>query len=125
MEDEYIVCNCWRFWKSHKTCWLAWTWSGNRKTRATILGHIQGGGNPTVNDRLMAVEFVTYVIDKLIDEDSNESLVIVYKNSNFEFVNYRICKQAKIFNQRKSTSKWQRIWWDNMGKSTSTINLKK
>ncbi len=65
------------------------------ETRATILGHIQRGGNPTVNDRLMAVEFVTYAIDKLIDEDSNESLVIVYKNSNFEFVTIEYVNSQK------------------------------
>lgn len=56
------------------------------ETRATILGHIQRGGNPTVHDRLMAVEFVTYAVDKLINNDSNEGLVIVYKDAKFEFV---------------------------------------
>ena len=43
----------------------------------------------------MAVEFVTYAIDKLIDEDSNESLVIVYKNSNFEFVTIEYVNSQK------------------------------
>ncbi len=56
------------------------------ETRATILGHIQRGGNPTVYDRLMAVEFVTYAVDKLINENSNEGLVIVYAEGKFEFV---------------------------------------
>jgi len=56
------------------------------ETRATILGHIQRGGNPTVHDRLMAVEFVTYAVDKLLNDDSNEGLVVVYKNAKFEFV---------------------------------------
>lgn len=54
------------------------------ETRATILGHIQRGGNPTVFDRLMAAEFVTLAVDKLIDEP--RSSVIVYKNSIFKFV---------------------------------------
>lgn len=56
------------------------------ETRATTLGHIQRGGNPTVHDRLMAVEFTTLSVDKLLGEDSNEGLVIVYKDSKFEFV---------------------------------------
>ena len=54
------------------------------ETRATILGHVQRGGNPTVFDRLMAVEFVTKGVDKLLS--GCEGLVIVYKNSKFEFV---------------------------------------
>jgi len=56
------------------------------ETRATTLGHIQRGGNPTVYDRLMAVEFVTFAIDKLLQNDTNDGLVVVYRNSNFEFV---------------------------------------
>ena len=56
------------------------------ETRATILGHIQRGGNPTVHDRLMAVEFVTFAIDKILEQDTNEGLVIVYKNGKFDFV---------------------------------------
>ena len=56
------------------------------ETRATILGHIQRGGNPTVYDRLMAVEFVTYAVDKLLEDSISQGLVIVHKDSKFEFV---------------------------------------
>lgn len=56
------------------------------ETRATVLGHIQRGGNPTVHDRLMAVEFVTFAVDKLLYENSNDGLVIVYKDAKFDFV---------------------------------------
>lgn len=56
------------------------------ETRATTLGHIQRGGNPTVHDRLMAVEFIQFAVDKLIKNDVKEGLVVVYKDSNFEFV---------------------------------------
>ncbi len=55
------------------------------ETRATILGHIQRGGNPTVHDRLMAVEFVTFAIDKILEQDTNDGLVIVYRNGGFDF----------------------------------------
>lgn len=54
------------------------------ETRATILGHVQRGGNPTVFDRLMAVEFTTKAVDKLIEGCDGQ--VVVYKNSNFDFV---------------------------------------
>ncbi len=55
------------------------------ETRATILGHVQRGGNPTVHDRLMASQFVTYAIDYLLANDQCAN-VIVYKNARFEFV---------------------------------------
>jgi len=55
------------------------------ETRATILGHIQRGGNPTVFDRLMAAEYVTYAVDRLLSQDKCAN-VIVYKKSEFEFV---------------------------------------
>ena len=54
------------------------------ESRATILGHIQRGGNPTVFDRLMATEFMTYAIDKLMQEEFIQN-VVVYNNSNFGF----------------------------------------
>ena len=56
------------------------------ETRATTLGHIQRGGNPTVHDRVMAVEFIKFAVDKLLQNDTKEGLVVVYKDANFEFV---------------------------------------
>ena len=57
------------------------------ETRATILGHVQRGGNPTVYDRLMASEFVTYAIDRLLDGNNEDGgSVIVYNKSEFQFV---------------------------------------
>ncbi len=55
------------------------------EARATILGHIQRGGNPTVYDRLMAVEFVTFAIDQILYSKMNDGLVIVYKEGKFDF----------------------------------------
>ena len=54
------------------------------ESRATILGHIQRGGNPTVFDRLMATEFMTYAIDKLQSESFVQK-VVVYNNSQFDY----------------------------------------
>lgn len=55
------------------------------ETRATVLGHVQRGGNPTVHDRLMASEFVTFAVDKLLEKKKTSS-VIVYKDGKFDFV---------------------------------------
>ena len=54
------------------------------ETRATILGHIQRGGNPTVFDRLMAAKFITNAIDRLLKKKG--SSVIVHRDSKFEYL---------------------------------------
>ena len=64
-------------------------------TRSTILGHIQRGGNPTVYDRLMATEFTTFAIDKLLEKDFEDSMVITYKNGDFVFQNIEIICSSK------------------------------
>jgi 6-phosphofructokinase 1 len=66
------------------------------ETRATILGHTQRGGNPSVHDRLMAVEFVTYAVDRLLSEDKDEGLVVVYKDAKFDFVTIDYVNSAKF-----------------------------
>ncbi len=53
------------------------------ESRATILGHVQRGGSPTVFDRLMAFEFTTFAIDGLLDGRNNS--VVVYKDSKFDY----------------------------------------
>ncbi|MDX1295992.1 MAG: 6-phosphofructokinase, partial [Sulfurimonadaceae bacterium] len=53
--------------------------------RATILGHTQRGGNPTVYDRLMAYKFVTYAIDGLLNDQTDS--VICYTQSHFNYKN--------------------------------------
>lgn len=64
------------------------------ETRATVLGHVQRGGNPTVHDRLMASEFVTFAIDKLLEKKKTNS-VIVYKNGKFDFVSIAYVNSQK------------------------------
>jgi len=64
------------------------------ETRATILGHIQRGGNPTVHDRLMASEYVTYAVDRLLEEEKCAN-VIVYKDSQFKFVTIEYVNSQK------------------------------
>lgn len=53
------------------------------ESRATVLGHIQRGGNPSIYDRLMAYRFVTYAIDGLLK--GRKSSVICYTQSHFEY----------------------------------------
>ena len=66
------------------------------ETRATILGHIQRGGNPTVYDRLMATEFVIHAIDKLIKSESKDGLVVVYADSKFKFASIDYVNSQKF-----------------------------
>lgn len=63
-------------------------------TRITILGHVQRGGSPTVYDRLMAFEFTTHALNKLI-EDSNANHVVVYKGGRFDFVSIDYVNSGK------------------------------
>lgn len=53
--------------------------------RATILGHIQRGGNPTVYDRLMAMEFITFALDRCSESNFNEATVLTYNKGDFIF----------------------------------------
>jgi 6-phosphofructokinase 1 len=55
------------------------------ESRATVIGHTQRGGSPTVFDRLMAFEFVEYAVNKLLDTPDDKN-VIVYNKSSFSFV---------------------------------------
>jgi len=55
------------------------------ESRATVLGHIQRGGNPTTFDRLMAYKFITYAIDGLLKGKEND--IICYDDNGFVFRN--------------------------------------
>ena len=47
------------------------------EARATILGHIQRGGNPTVFERVMAHKFISFAIDNL---ENKNKIVTFYKD---------------------------------------------
>ncbi|MGE4296367.1 MAG: 6-phosphofructokinase [Campylobacterales bacterium] len=53
------------------------------ESRVTTLGHIQRGGSPTVFDRLMAFEFVTFAIDGLLAGRTGD--VVCYKDSKMGY----------------------------------------
>ena len=56
------------------------------ETRATILGHMQRGGNPTCKDRVYASMMGSMAVDLLAEGKTNR--VVAYKNG--EFVDYDI-----------------------------------
>lgn len=56
------------------------------ETRATILGHMQRGGNPTAKDRVYASMMGAYAVDLLIKGGSNR--VVAYKHG--EYVDFDI-----------------------------------
>lgn len=53
------------------------------ESRATVLGHMQRGGNPSIYDRLMAYKFVNYAIDALLD--GKDESIVCYTKSGFEY----------------------------------------
>jgi len=54
----------------------------NITSRVSILGYIQRGGNPTIQDRLMAYKFITNAIDALLQGVDNS--IICYTKKGFE-----------------------------------------
>ncbi len=53
------------------------------ESRVMVLGHIQRGGNPTVHDRHMAFNFVTYAIDGLLE--GKTSSVVCFSDCGFNY----------------------------------------
>lgn len=72
----------------------------NMEARTLILGHTQRGGNPSVFDRLIADEFVTFAIDKLLLTPHIQA-VIVYNKSHFDFMDIKtVVSQKKIIDAK-------------------------
>jgi 6-phosphofructokinase 1 len=53
------------------------------ESRATVLGHVQRGGNPSIYDRLMAYKFVSFAVDCLLD--GKHDGVACYTKSHFKY----------------------------------------
>ncbi len=62
------------------------------ETRATILGHIQRGGSPTVNDRMLASRMGIHAVELLRDGIGNR--VVAVKNN--EIVDYDILEGLQM-----------------------------
>jgi 6-phosphofructokinase 1 len=64
--------------------------------RVTVLGHIQRGGSPTHNDRILASRLGDYAVQKLMDGDSGKALGIV--NGQFAATDIeKVCSTKKPF----------------------------
>ncbi len=70
------------------------------ETRATILGYMQRGGNPTCKDRYYASIMGSYAVDILIEGKSNR--VVAYKHG--EFVDFDI---EEALSMKKSIDEYQ------------------
>ncbi len=62
------------------------------ETRATILGHIQRGGSPTVNDRMLASRMGVHAVRLLADGIGNR--IVAVKND--EIIDYDISEGLKM-----------------------------
>jgi len=49
--------------------------------RLTVLGHVQRGGSPTVQDRIMAYKFAVAAVDSL--ETGHTNQIMIYNDGNF------------------------------------------
>ena len=79
------------------------------ESRATVLGHVQRGGSPTVRDRVIASQMghravellssgvgnrvVAYKSDKIVDYDINEALAM---KKPFEYDLYKVAHEISI-----------------------------
>ncbi len=70
------------------------------ETRATILGHLQRGGDPTAKDRVYASIMGTYAVDALLEGKTNR--VIAYRHGRF--VDYDI---EEALNMTKEVDPYQ------------------
>lgn len=66
------------------------------ETRATILGHVQRGGRPTVRDRVVASEMGNYAVD-LLEKDIGNRVVGMQNNKIVDFDIQEALKMQKGF----------------------------
>ncbi|MFP4698186.1 MAG: 6-phosphofructokinase [Eubacteriales bacterium] len=85
------------------------------ETRATILGHLQRGGNPTAVDRMHASMMGAYAVDLIMEGKSNR--VVSYKDG--KYVDFDIDEGLAM---EKSIDNWQFEVGQVLDKYTS-INL--
>lgn len=69
------------------------------ETRTIVLGHIQRGGSPSVYERLMASEFITTAVDKILEEPTKS--ILTYKNSEFNFLSINEISNKKNIIDKK------------------------
>ncbi len=67
------------------------------ESRATILGHVQRGGNPTVRDRVLASEMGNYAV-KLLEKGIGNRVVAWKDNNIVDYAIQEALKMKKPFN---------------------------
>ena len=69
-------------------------------TRVTILGHIQRGGSPTAQDRILASRLGAAAIDALLEEQ--RSIMVGVQNDKIVYVPFnKAIKHSKTVNMHK------------------------
>ncbi len=68
------------------------------ESRATVLGHIQRGGNPTVRDRLRATQF-GFAAVKLLEKGIGNRVVAVKNNEIVDYDIYEALNMVKPFDK--------------------------
>lgn len=66
------------------------------ESRATILGHVQRGGSPTVQDRVMASEMGYYAVD-LLSRGIGNRVIVMNGNKVIDYDIYEALKMKKPF----------------------------
>jgi 6-phosphofructokinase 1 len=52
------------------------------EARLTVLGHVQRGGSPTVQDRIMAYKFAVAAVDAL--DAGQKNSIMVFRDGNYD-----------------------------------------
>ena len=73
-------------------------------TRVTILGHLQRGGSPTANDRILASRMGIAAVQALLEDQRN--VMVGIKNGEIDYV-----PLSKAIKQKKDIKdeKWEAI----------------
>ncbi|MGJ8672870.1 6-phosphofructokinase [Rubritalea sp.] len=66
----------------------------NMETRLTVLGHVQRGGSPTVNDRIMAYKFSVAAVDSLLAGHTNK--IMVFKEGQLGSLDIETVNSSKV-----------------------------
>lgn len=69
------------------------------ESRATVLGHVQRGGSPTVRDRVIASEMGHYTVE-LLEKGIGNRVVVMRDNKVVDFDIYEALKMTKPFEQK-------------------------
>jgi 6-phosphofructokinase 1 len=70
------------------------------ETRATVLGHVQRGGDPAAFDRVLATEMGEYAVDLLVNGQSGRAVGLKGMEYVDYDINFALNKKREIPNKR-------------------------